>query len=169
MTQAIAQALGIIGAAFNIGSFQLKSNKKLILSQFLGSSFFLFNYLLLGAYTGCFMNGMGVIRNIIFLGGDKTRKPFVLILLNLALIIGTAFTWQSFLSIFPLIGMIAATIAMYINDGKVIRNVQLFISSPCWLVYNLASLTIGGVACEVFVIASTTISFFRFGRNGFEK
>ena len=169
MTQTIAQLLGIIGAAFNIGSFQLKSNKKLILSQFLGSSFFLFNYLLLGAYTGCFMNGMGVVRNFIFLGGEKTRKPYILILINVALIVGTILTWQSFLSIFPLIGMIAATVAMYLNNGKVIRATQLFISSPAWLVYNFASGTIGGVACEIFVIVSTGISFIRFGLDGFEK
>ena len=169
MTQIIAQGLGILGAAFNIGSFQLKSNKRLILFQFLGSSFFLFNYLMLGAYTGCFMNGMGVVRNFIFLGGDKTRKPYILILLNVALILGTVFTWQGFLSLLPLIGMIAATVAMYLNNGKVIRIVQLFISSPCWLIYNLASMTVGGVACEIFVIVSTAISFIRFGIDGFEK
>ena len=169
MIDIVAQGLGIMGAGFNIGSFQLKSNKKLILSQFLGSLFFLFNYLLLGAYTGCFMNGMGVVRNFIFLGGEKTRKPYVLILLNLALIAGTILTWQSYLSIFPLIGMIAATVAMYLNNGRIIRVVQLFISSPCWLIYNFASMTIGGVACEIFVIVSTAISFIRFGIDGFEK
>lgn len=69
MTAVIAQSLGIIGAGFNIGSFQLKSNKKLILCQFLGSSFFLFNYLLLGGYTGCIMNGLGVARNLVFSAG----------------------------------------------------------------------------------------------------
>lgn len=169
MTQLIAQGLGILGAALNIGSFQMKSNKKLILCQFLGSCFFLFNYLMLGAFTGCFMNGMGVVRNFIFLGGEKTRKPYILILLNLALIAGTILTWQGPLSLFPLIGMIAATIAMYMNSGKAMRMTQLFISSPCWLVYNLASLTIGGVACEIFVITSTAISFIRFGMDGFEK
>ena len=167
--QIIAQGLGLLGAAFNIGSFQLKSNKKLIFCQFLGSTFFLFNYLMLGAYTGCFMNGMGVVRNFIFMYGEKTRKPYVLILVNLALVIGTIFTWQGILSIFPLIGMIAATCAMYVNNGKAIRMVQLFISSPAWLVYNFASGTIGGVACELFVIASTGISFIRFGKDGFEK
>ena len=169
MTDIISQGLGILGAALNISSFQMKSNKKLILCQFLGSTFFLFNYLLLNAYTGCIMNGLGVIRNFVFLGGDKTRKPFVLILVNLAFITGTIFTWQGFISIFPLVGMIAATVTMYMNSGKAMRMAQLFISSPCWLVYNLASMTIGGVACEIFVITSTAISFIRFGMDGFER
>lgn len=169
MTAVIAQSLGIIGAGFNIGSFQLKSNKKLILCQFLGSSFFLFNYLLLGGYTGCIMNGLGVARNLVFSAGEKVRKPYVLILMNIALILGTIFTWEGYLSLLPLIGMIAATIAMYSNNGKIIRIVQLFVSSPCWLVYNLATFTVGGIVCEAFVILSTAVSFIRFGINGFEK
>ena len=74
MTDIIAQGLGIVGAALNIGSFQMKKNKTLITFQFLGSSFFLFNYLMLGALTGCFLNGMGVIRGLIFMQGKKLRK-----------------------------------------------------------------------------------------------
>ena len=169
MTDIIAQALGIVGAFFNISSFQLKSNKKLILCQFLGSSFFLFNYLLLGGYTGCIMNGLGVARNLVFSAGAKTRKLYILILISLALILGTAFTWEGYLSLLPLVGMIAATVGMYSNNGKVIRMAQLFISSPCWLIYNFATFTVGGIACEVFVIASTLISFIRYGLDGFEK
>lgn len=169
MIDIVAQGLGIIGAGFNIGSFQLKSNKKLILCQFLGSVFFLFNYLLLGGYTGCVMNGLGVARNLVFSAGEKTRKPYVLILVNVALILGTVFTWEGYLSLLPLAGMVAATVAMYLNDGKIIRMVQLFISSPCWLIYNIAAFTVGGIVCEVFVIVSTAVSFIRYGINGFEK
>lgn len=169
MIDVIAQGLGIIGAVFNIGSFQLKSNKKLILCQFLGSSFFLFNYLLLGGYTGCIMNGLGVARNLVFAAGQRTRNAYVLIAMNYALILGTLFTWEGYLSLLPLAGMLAATIAMYSNDGKVIRIVQLFVSSPCWLIYNIATFTVGGIVCEVFVIISTLVSFIRFGFNGFER
>ena len=169
MMDVISQGLGLLGAFFNISSFQLKKNNRLILFQFLGSSSFLFNYLLLGAFTGCFMNGAGVVRGLVFLQGEKLRKTPVLVLMNTALVVGTALTWEGLLSLLPLVGMIAMTTAMYLNDGKLIRIAQLFVSSPCWLIYNAVSGTIGGTICEVFIIVSTTISFIRYGINGFEK
>ncbi len=169
MTDIISQGLGLLGAFFNISSFQLKKNTKLILFQFLGSSCFLFNYLLLSAFTGCFMNGMGVVRGLVFLQGKRLRKPFVLVLLNLILIAGTVLTWEGPLSLLPLIGMLTMTTTMYFDDGKTIRISQLFIASPCWLIYNFASGTIGGTVCEIFIIVSTAVSFIRYGFNGFEK
>ncbi len=165
----IAQILGLFGAGFNIGSFQIKNSRKLIFFQFLGSSFFLTNYLLLGAFTGCFMNLMGVVRGVVFLSGEKWRKIPVLVSLNALLILGTILTWEGLLSLLPLIGMLAMTTTMFFGNGKYIRIAQLFISSPCWLVYNSASRTVGGTVCELFVIASTVVSFARYGFDGFEK
>ena len=169
MYDVIAQAVGIIGAALIIGSYQFKKNTTLILVQLRGSACFVVNYFMLGAFTGCFMNTVGTIRGLVFLGGNKTRKPVVLILLSLSLVIGGVFTWQNTLSLLPLVGMLSVTIAMYFNNGKHIRMAQLFVSSPCWLVYNFASGTIGGVICEIFVITSTVVSILRYGFDGFEK
>lgn len=169
MYNIIAQGIGIIGAALVIGSYQCKKNKSLIFTQFLGSTCFVFNYLMLSAYTGCFMNISGSVRNLVFLGGQKVRKIWVLALICLLLISGTVITWSGFLSILPFLGMLSVTIAMYFDNGKYIRISQLFISSPCWLIYNFASGTIGGVVCEIFVITSTIISIIRYGFDGFEK
>ena len=165
----IAQAVGLMGAAFVIGSYQCKKNTSLIIVQSIGSFLFLINYFMLGAYTGAFMNLACVIRGGIFCAGDKTRKPFILVALNLLLIVGAIFTWENALSILPLLGMISVTVGMYFNDGKWIRIAQLFVSSPCWLIYNFASGTIGGVICEIFVICSAVVSIIRYGFNGFEK
>ena len=169
MYQIVAQAVGIIGAALNIGSYQCKKNKSLILVQLIGSTCFVINYLMLRAYTGCFMNSVGSLRNLIFLGGARARKWWVLTLICALLIVGTVITWGGFLSLLPFIGMLSVTIAMYCDNGKIIRICQLFISSPCWLIYNFQMKTIGGVICEVFIIASTVISIIRYGFDGFEK
>lgn len=169
MYDIIAQSIGIIGAVLIIGSYQCKKNKSLVFTQFLGSSCFVINYLMLSAYTGCFMNATGSLRNLIFLSGQKARKIWILVLICLLLISGTVITWGGFLSLLPFLGMFSVTIAMYSDNGKYIRMAQLFISSPCWLIYNFMSGTIGGVICEVFVIASTVISIIRYGFDGFEK
>ena len=169
MYSIITQALGLLGAAFVISSYQFKKNTSLIIVQVIGSFLFLLNYFMLGAYTGAFMNLACVIRGFIFCGGEKTRKPVVLVALNLLFIIGAIFTWENALSLLPLLGMISVTVGMYLNDGKWIRIAQLFVSSPCWLIYNFASGTIGGVVCEIFVICSAVVSIVRYGFNGFEK
>lgn len=169
MYSIITQALGILAAVFVIGSYQFKKNSSLIMVQAAGSFLFLLNYFMLGAYTGAFMNFACVARGLIFCGGDKTRKPFILVALNLLFIIGTIFTWESALSLLPLLGMISVTVGMYFNNGKLIRIAQLFVSSPCWLIYNFASGTIGGVICEIFVICSAVVSIIRYGFDGFEK
>ncbi|MBR2020851.1 MAG: YgjV family protein [Clostridia bacterium] len=165
----ITQVIGLLAAVIVIGSYQFKKNSSLIIVQTAGSFLFLLNYFMLGAYTGAFMNLACVARGLIFYGGDKTRKPFVLVALNLLLIVGAVFTWESALSLLPLLGMIAVTVGMYSDNGKYIRMAQLFISSPCWLIYNFASGTIGGVICEIFVICSAVISIIRYGFDGFEK
>ena len=167
--QTFAQILGVIGAGFNIGSYQLKKNKHLMIFQFLASTFFVFNYLLIGAFTGCCMNLIGTIRNLTFIYGKKFRKIWVLILLNLILVVATVLTWENAYSILPYLGMASMTNVMFFDNGKTIRIAQLFVSSPCWLIYNVINFTLGGILCEVFVIVSTTISFIRFGFDGFEK
>ena len=165
----IAQTVGILGASLNIGSYQCKKNKSLIFVQLIGSTCFVINYLMLGALTGCFMNTVGSLRNLIFLGGTKSRKWWVLAILCLLLVSGMVITWGGLLSLLPFLGMLSVTLAMYTDNGKIIRICQLFISSPCWLIYNFASGTIGGVICEVFIIVSTVISIIRYGFDGFEK
>ena len=169
MYSLIAQAFGLLGAVFVIGSYQFKKNIFLILSQTVGSLLFVINYFMLGALTGACMNSISTVRGLVFCGGEKTRKPFVVIILNIALIVGAVLTWENALSLLPLLGMLSVTTAMYFNDGKWIRMAQLFVSSPCWLIYNFASGTIGGVICEMFVIISTVVSIIRYGFNGFEK
>lgn len=171
----ITDIIGYFGAFFNIFSFQAKKNKRLFLFQFLGSSCFTLNYIMLGAATGAIMNIVTVIRTLIFMRGEKTRKPYILILLCLLIVACTALSSGeqllsgSLLPLIPLIGMLSTTCAMYSGNGKVIRLVQLFIGSPCWVIYNAVCGAKGGVICDSFVIVSTIVSIIRFGLDGFEK
>ena len=177
----IIQGISVFGMACHISSFQIKKNSHLFFAQLLGSMLFLLHYILLGAATGAIMNLVGVIRGIIFLQGEKLRKPWVLAVLWIMTIVAVWVTWNGSLSfglnfdmtywynIFPLIAMLASSTAMHFNNGKVIRLTQLFLASPGWLTYNIIVFSIGGALCETFIIISTIVSFIRFGVNGFEK
>lgn len=175
MYNIITDIVGFIGAFFNIFSFQSKKNKYLFLLQILGSFFFTLNYLMLGAVTGAVMNIVGVIRGIVFMQGEKTRKPYVIVILCLLIVICVILSGYqqlaegNFIPLLPLIGMIFPTCAMFTGNGKVIRLVQLFLGSPGWIIYNILCGAKGGVICEAFIIISTIVSIIRFGINGFEK
>lgn len=63
MTEIAAQLVGIIAMAFNIGSFQCKKNKNLLLALGTGSLLFSVNYVLLGAFASAGFNMMNILRS----------------------------------------------------------------------------------------------------------
>ena len=67
------------------------------------------------------------------------------------------------------IAQLAGTVVMYISNGKIIRIVQNAYISPAWMVYNIYTISIGGILCEAFNMVSVVVSFIRYGKDGFEK
>ena len=60
------QSIGFIGIALNIFAVQFNKHWQIILFKTLGSAMFVVQYILLKAYTGAAMDGIGILRNIIF-------------------------------------------------------------------------------------------------------
>lgn len=168
-TEIIAQAFGIIGSIAYLISFQIKKNRPFFIVQCTGSFLFVLNYLLLGAYTGCMMNMLGVIRAAALAAGGKFHRKALLWGLDAVYVAATVLTFEGLPSILVLIAMVTSTHAMWTQKGKIIRYVQLGISSPCWLVHNIVVFSIGGVICEIGNIASTIVSLIRFRKTGYEK
>ena len=46
---------------------------------------------------------------------------------------------------------------------------QAFVSSPAWLIYNIISLSIGAICCEVFSLISILVGLLRLDREKNEK
>ena len=169
MTEIIAQILGILGTTAAFISFQLKGNKKFFILQALSGSLFALNFLLLGANTGCLLNFINIYRGAVMAGGKKLHKLPFLISIQSIYIIATIFTYTNVFSLIALIAQLVGTFAMWSNNGKTIRMLQLFCVSPLWLIHNIFVFSIGGIICEVFNIGSIIISLIRFGASGFEK
>ena len=66
----IAQAVGICGMVMNILSYQQRSQKGILLMQFVGGCFFAVNFYMLGAMTGFLMNVIGIIRSFVYYNKD---------------------------------------------------------------------------------------------------
>ena len=64
----------------------------------------------------------------------------------------------------PVVGMTATTASFRLTDAGAIRRFGL-ISSPTWLIYNIANFSIGAICCEVLSLGSILIGIFRHDRK----
>lgn len=169
----IAQGIGILAMGFNILSYQQKTRNRAIAFQLCGGFFFAINFYLLGAIVGSLLNVVAVVRAVVFLNREKLHadRPVWLVgfvavyalsyLLTFTLF-GTEVTAKNLIvELLPVIGMTATTISFRFTDAKAIRKFGL-ISSPSWLIYNIANFSIGAICCEVLSLGSILIGMLRF-------
>ena len=163
-----AQIIGIIAAAINISSFQCKKNRHLFALIGIGSLLFSVNFLLLGAYASAIYNIISIIRSSLSLSRKTFNKKSFLFLCVLY-VAGLIFSYDGLWSIVLFIAQIVQTYAMWFMTGAGIRKSQYYFVSPIWMINNIIVFSIGGIVCELFVMASAFISYLRFGKSGFEK
>ncbi len=171
-----AQIIGVFAMTFNILSYQQKQQKFIIALQLFGSALFTVHFFMLGAYMGGLLNAVGIVRAIVFLNKDKLksdRLPWLIgficvYLLSYALtftLLKKPFTApNAIVEILPVIGMTATTVAFRCKTAKTTRLLG-FISSPAWLIYNIVSVSIGAICCEVISIISIFIGYLRLDKN----
>ena len=160
----LGQIISVIGMVLTILSFQMKTRKQILVMQTVGSSFFLLSYLMLGSWTGVCLNGVFLVRNIVFyFGKDKAwaRSKLWLPVLLVAAVAAGAVGYHSWLDILPIIGSIFGTFALYMTDENMLRLLKLG-DSPCWLIYNCTVPSTGGIICEVFNIISIIVGLIRY-------
>lgn len=168
-----AQALSIAGLACIVASYQQKKKSALILCQLVGGTLFGIHYLLMNAYAGFLLNIIAVFRALVFYKENLPKKAgnvwvcvfHVLCLAAYAaafLLFDTEPTPINFLlEVLPVIGMFSLSISFNMTGAKEIRRLGM-ISSVCWLIYNIAHLSIGGIACEAMCLVSIIVGMLRY-------
>ena len=173
MFEFAAQLVGIAAMAFNILSYQQKSQKAVIGFQLFGSALFAANYFMLGATVGGILNLVGTVRAVVFLNRERfgAERPVWLAGFTAAYLLSYILTFTLFgkaptafnliEEFLPVIGMTATTISFRLKDAGSIRRFGL-ISSPSWLIYNIVNFSIGAICCEVLSLGSILIGMWRF-------
>ena len=165
MSEIIIQAIGFIGVAFFIASYQMRSNRALFLFQLIGCLVFTAQFLILGAYTGALSLMINVLRNLLLLkiGEWKwVKSKLTLSAILLMLIAVTLYTWDGWLSLLPLMSVGITSIGYWTNNAQKIRLSQMF-GSPCTLLYDALICSWGGVLNESIALVSIIVSICRFG------
>ena len=173
----IAQIIGLVAMAVAILSYQGKAKRTVILMQLVSTLLFTINFGLLGATLGAVLNGIGFVRAIVFANKEKFHADHIGWLIGFIVVFALMYpvtflffdkepTLKNFiLELLPVVGMCAGTIGYHLKDAAHVRKLAL-IGSPCWLIYNIFSGSIGAVLCEVFSLISVLIGMLRHDRKG---
>lgn len=173
MYDIIAQTIGIIAMVVAICSFQQRTQKKIVMFQFVSSILFSTHFFMIGAVTGGILNAIGIVRAAIFSKRDTkawAAHPVWIYIFSVIFVgvytlnftvLGTTPILRNFLlEILPVIGMVATTIAFRMKKAAHVRIFSL-ISSPLWLVYNVANFSLGGILTEAFSLCSIVVGMLR--------
>lgn len=173
----LTQGIGLVAMALLIASFQFSNLKWFFIFQFAGCTLFCVQYVMLGTWGGFFMEALSALRSLILMFGEKTYKKPIFYALMSAFILtaavtiacdlitanlaGTPADWKTWMTIVVCIAQCSGTVGSWSKDNKKLRLIQLCIVSPCWIVFNIVVMSMGGLFCELYTIISILVYFIR--------
>lgn len=159
----IAQIIGFCAMGVAIIAYQNNKHKNILLLMILCCSLWCLHFGLLGHWTAVAMNGMNVVRNVVFCFRDRkwcqsNIIPVIFIVLSLIL---TIFTYEDLWSIVPFIASIFAIVSTWQTDAKMLRYLTIPICI-LWFSYNLSHGSWAGTANECFAFTSIIVAIIRY-------
>ena len=162
----VVQILGVVSLVFYGCSFQMKTKENLLMMQVASNIFATLQYLLTMALTGAVQTLLGVMRGVVFyLYKKRNLAPSraVLIIFEIAIILGSVLTWAGVVSFLPLVGMSANLYGQWQNDMRVIRILAV-VSGVLWSIYAFHTGVYTAMLTEALKVVSSVIGLWRFRR-----
>ena len=166
MSDFMIQVLGFAAMGLIVLSFQVHSNRWMLVMQIAGNLFFGAQYLLLGSLSGCLALVITILRNLLFLKQKDwawVRSRGCLAAFVVLYVAAAALTMERWVDVLPCIAMIGATVGIFTYNAQKIRLSQLVCCCPCLLLFDILVGSWGGVLNESSVLISILISIFRYG------
>lgn len=162
----IGQAMGFIAVVLGFLSFQMRTQKQLLLVQTATTIAFCIHYYLIGATSGLMMNLLGIARNLAYYHKDKPIFSGKKCPIFFAVVMGAVglLSWQGYYSIFVVLGLVLNTVCLSFTDPQKIRR-SILLTSPLVLIYDAFVLSIGGMIYESVVIVSSVIGILRYRKQ----
>lgn len=120
----------------------------------IGSIVFTIHFLLIDSVTGSALCLISAIR--CFLSIKYKRKYFAVIFILIYLFAGF-FTFSQISDVFPILGSIIGTIAVFCFSGIKMRQVSM-LTNISWLLHNIIYVSIGGIILEFSLIIINIIN-----------
>lgn len=159
----ISQILALAGFAVYALSFWQKDRRKILLLEVLECFLHSIHYFLLGAYTGGFLNIIGMARSGSFIYKDKNKfmKTYTLPAIFMLIYIANAIlTWEGFITLLPTAGSMIICLTIWQHNTKNIRRNSIVVQI-LWLIYGIYIGSHMVAASEVILLISTIMSIYR--------
>ena len=158
----IGQVLGILAVITGFISYQMKTQRGIIVLQLTTALIFTLHYVFIGAPTAIALNFLGAVSCVFYYfrdkrGGKSIIEPIVFAVL---IIISSILTWEGWYSALIMIALVFNTVSLTFSNPQATRAV-MFIKSPLCLIYNAIVLSGGGVIYECAVLISAIIGIIK--------
>jgi len=162
----IGQIMGFVAVVLGFVSFQMSTQKHLLLVQTATTIAFCIHYYLIGATSGLMLNLLGIARNLAYYHKDKPLFSGKKCPIFFAVVMGVVglLSWQGYYSIFVVLGLVINTVCLSFANPQNIRK-SILVTSPMVLIYDAFVLSIGGIIYESVVIVSSIIGIIRYRKQ----
>ena len=160
----VGQIIGFFAMGVAIFSFQARRGKHIMLFQGVASSLWVLHYVFIGSLGGGAMNFVALVRNFVYMQKERMSKTVSIMVQSftaLAFIAVGAFTWEGPITIVPVVGSLAATVAFLMRNENMLRAFSMIVSVT-WLIYNVTQFSIAGALNEAFALVSIIIALIRY-------
>lgn len=159
------QIVGYIAFSFGVLAFLQKVDLRLKFFSALECAILAAHFYLLDNQTAAFLVLLSSFRNI---AAIYTRSLWVAGFFLILGVSGGLYTAQYWFSFLVIIAQIVSTSALFTCQGIKLRFAFLFASS-CWLVNNILTGSIGGIALETFIILANITTIRRLNKENLKE
>ena len=158
----IGQVLGILAVITGFISYQMKTQRGIILLQLATALTFTLHYVFIGAPTAIALNLLGAVSCVFYYFRDKRGGKSIIepIIFAALIIVSSILTWEGWYSALIMVGLLFNTVSLTFSNPQATRAV-VFIKSPLCLIYNAIVLSGGGVIYECAVLISAIIGIIK--------
>lgn len=163
----IGQILAIGGVFFTVLTYQMRTNRRILITQSLSSLCFCLSYFMLGAYPAAVLNIIAIGRNLLFSYTEhksRTLRRALPPLFAVLMALGGMMSWQGPTSLLVIVALILNTLALGMHNPRLLRT-SILITSPMVLGYNCTVGSYGGIINESLAIASAVIGLIRYRKD----
>ena len=162
----ISQVLAFIAFLFNISAYQLKKKSQILSFTITANALNLIHYILLGAWSGMATKIIAVTRDSYVIYKDKKSLKGILplVIFISAYVVMAIITYESPLSLLPLLAAVLYTVGIYKGNDQ---RVRIAAASTCvlWLIYNISVFSIAGAVGDVFIITSNVVAYYHYAKK----
>lgn len=159
----VIQFIGFLALAASLISFQFKKHGRILLFRTASELIFALQYILLGAWTAAIMDGISVVRNLLYttlVKKNRSTAP-VIVAFSIFVVITGLVAYDGIISLLPIISKLLTTVSYGMKKEKWLRLITLP-SCIFWIIYNVFVGSLAGILADSMTLVSLLIAIYKF-------